>query len=75
MRKKIWLCCFLLLMGFICMTPGWSAFAGDPIVIGVSTSLGYLEGRESLEAVQMAVDEINAAGGVKWAVKNIRLQL
>ena len=34
-------------------------------MIGVATSLGSLEGGESLKAVQMAVDEINAAGGVK----------
>ena len=40
------------------------AGAADPIVIGVSTSLGFLEGKESLKAVQMAVDEINTAGGV-----------
>jgi branched-chain amino acid transport system substrate-binding protein len=39
--------------------------AAEPIVIGVATSLGFLEGRESMKAVQMAVDEINAAGGVK----------
>tara|TARA_B100000315_G_scaffold163187_1_gene151726 strand:- start:50752 stop:51024 length:273 start_codon:yes stop_codon:yes gene_type:complete len=42
-----------------------SAVAADPIVIGVPTSLGFSEGKESLKAVQMAVDEINAAGGVK----------
>ncbi len=41
------------------------AFSADPIVIGVPTSLTALEGRESLKAVQMAVDEINAGGGVK----------
>jgi branched-chain amino acid transport system substrate-binding protein len=39
--------------------------AAEPIVIGVATSLGFLEGRESIKAVQLAVDEINAAGGVK----------
>ncbi|MEW6335085.1 MAG: hypothetical protein AB1558_12530, partial [Thermodesulfobacteriota bacterium] len=39
--------------------------AAEPIVIGVATSLGFLEGRESMKAVQMAVDEINAGGGVK----------
>ena len=39
--------------------------AAEPIVIGVATSLGFLEGKESIKAVQMAVDEINAAGGVK----------
>jgi len=39
--------------------------AAEPIAIGVATSLGILEGRESAKAVQMAVDEINAAGGVR----------
>ncbi len=44
------------------MTP---AVAADPIVIGVATALTALEGRESLNAVKMAVEEINAKGGVK----------
>jgi branched-chain amino acid transport system substrate-binding protein len=38
---------------------------GDPIVIGVPTALGSIEGRDGWMAVQMAVDEINAKGGVK----------
>jgi branched-chain amino acid transport system substrate-binding protein len=42
-----------------------SAFAADPIVIGVPTSLGTIEGKESLNAVTLAVEEINKAGGVK----------
>jgi len=41
------------------------AFAEEPILIGVPTSITALEGKESLMAVQMAVDEINAKGGVK----------
>jgi len=40
------------------------ALAADPVVIGVPTSLGFLEGTESHKAVQMAVNEINAKGGV-----------
>ena len=43
---------------------GLSAFAADPVVIGIPTSTGFLEGKEALKAVQLAVDEINAAGGV-----------
>lgn len=35
-----------------------------PIVIGVPTALGSIEGADSLRAVQLAVDEINAKGGV-----------
>jgi len=42
--------------------------AQEPIVIGIPTSLGFLEGRESLSAVELAVDEINAAGGVRVGV-------
>jgi branched-chain amino acid transport system substrate-binding protein len=43
------------------------ARAGEPIVIGVPTSLGFLEGKEALKAVEMAVGEINAKGGVAVA--------
>jgi branched-chain amino acid transport system substrate-binding protein len=40
------------------------AYSADPIVIGVPTSLAFLEGKESHKVVQMAVSEINAKGGV-----------
>jgi branched-chain amino acid transport system substrate-binding protein len=56
----------LVLAAFVfCLINGPQVYAADPIVIGVPTSLGFLEGKESLKAVQMAVDEINAAGGVQ----------
>ncbi|MDF1554735.1 MAG: ABC transporter substrate-binding protein [Deferrisomatales bacterium] len=38
--------------------------AAEPIVLGVPTSLGFLEGKEGLNAVNLAVEEINAKGGV-----------
>ncbi len=38
---------------------------GDPIVLGVPTALGSIEGRDGWMAIQMAVEEINAKGGVK----------
>ena len=38
---------------------------GEPIVIGVPTALGSIEGRDGWMAVQMARDEINAKGGVQ----------
>lgn len=37
---------------------------GEPIVIAVPTALGSIEGRDGLRAIEMAVDEVNAAGGV-----------
>ena len=57
---------FGLIISFVYLTmmPTQPGFAADPIVIGVPSSLGFLEGKESLKAVQMAVDEINATGGV-----------
>lgn len=41
------------------------AGAAEPILVGVPTALTALEGKESLKAVEMAVEEINAKGGVK----------
>jgi len=38
---------------------------GDPIVIGVPTALGSIEGRDGWMAIQLAKDEINAKGGVQ----------
>ncbi|HVP78110.1 MAG TPA: ABC transporter substrate-binding protein [Thermodesulfobacteriota bacterium] len=38
---------------------------GDPIVVGVPTALGSIEGRDGWMAIQMAVEEINAKGGVQ----------
>lgn len=46
-----------------------------PIVVGVPTSLGTLEGSESLLAARLAVAEINAAGGVKVGRHRRRLSL
>ena len=37
---------------------------GEAIVFGVPTALGSIEGRDGWMAIQMAVDEINAKGGV-----------
>ena len=64
MERKKWfpiIAIAILLILFIWVP---MASAAEPIVVGVSTSLGFLEGKESLKAVQMAVEEINAAGGV-----------
>lgn len=49
--------CLLMPFSLVCQ-------AGEPIVIGVPTSLGFLEGAEGLNSVNLAVEEINAKGGV-----------
>jgi branched-chain amino acid transport system substrate-binding protein len=47
---------------------------GEPIVFGVPTALGAIEGRDGWMAVQMAVDEINAKGGVQVGNTKHKLQ-
>jgi branched-chain amino acid transport system substrate-binding protein len=65
MERKRFVICIVLAMMCAWSVAAPNVRAAEPIVIGVATSLGFLEGRESIKAVQMAVDEINAAGGVK----------
>ena len=68
MRKKGLLSFALLLLAVFIGFP-FSAVAQlkflEPIVIGVPTALGSIEGRDGWMAIQMAVEEINAKGGVK----------
>ena len=64
MIKKMWLPLMFLTMTVVWSVWGQGVYAADPIVIGVPTSTGFLEGRECLKSVQMAADEINAKGGV-----------
>jgi branched-chain amino acid transport system substrate-binding protein len=54
----------MLFFAFIWAIPAPSVFAAEPIVIGVPTSLGFLEGKEPHKTVQLAASEINAKGGI-----------
>ena len=63
----------LLCLALVLALAGPAPAQPGQVVIGVPTSLSLLEGRESLMAVRMAVDEINAQGGV--ALKGRRLPL
>lgn len=67
--KKLVIC----LLALVAMGLGWTgrAVAAQEVVIGVPTSLSFLEGKESLNAVNLAVAEINAAGGVKVGGKSL----
>ncbi|RJR41254.1 MAG: amino acid ABC transporter substrate-binding protein [Desulfobacteraceae bacterium] len=64
MKRCLWaagLLSFLLVLHLTAL----NGLAADPIVIGVPTSTGFVEGKEGLAVVEMAVEEINAKGGVK----------
>ncbi|RJX35746.1 MAG: amino acid ABC transporter substrate-binding protein [Desulfarculus sp.] len=70
MKKLTCLLAAALLAAGLLLAPT-PAPAADKIVIGVSTSLNFLEGKESYNAVQLAVEEINAKGGVKVGGKKL----
>ena len=67
MVRKIGMVVALLAVAFIGVLPAHSVIAAEPIIIGVPTSTGFLEGKEAVKAVNMAVEEINAKGGVNVA--------
>ena len=62
--KKRWFTIFIGLAMLCGINLPTALFGAEPIIIGIPTSLGYLEGYESRNAAKMAVDEINAKGGV-----------
>jgi len=64
MNRRIVFLSLLLCLFVVWAIPVHKAIAAEPIVLGVPTSLGFLEGKEGLANVNMAVDEINGTGGV-----------
>lgn len=64
MNRRMYFLIFLFVLNIVWMTPYSFVLAQEPIVLGVPTSLGFLEGKECLFSVNLAVDEINGKGGV-----------
>jgi branched-chain amino acid transport system substrate-binding protein len=64
MRQKPFSCSLIWIALAAVLLAAGQLRAAEPIIIGVPTSLGFLEGKESQKVVQMAVSEINAKGGV-----------
>ena len=54
----------MVLLSMLTFCFPFSSLAAEPVVIGVCTSLGFLEGYECKNAIDLAVGEINAKGGV-----------
>ena len=64
-NKILWMAMAVMFLSlFSIPTPAISA---EPIIIGVPTSLYTPFGRDGLNAVNLAVEEINAKGGVSVA--------
>ncbi len=72
MRVAWLVCAAVMVLGLAQVTPGVPA---EPIILGVPTALGSIEGADSLRAVQLAVDEINARGGVRVGAVRRPLQV
>jgi branched-chain amino acid transport system substrate-binding protein len=68
---------WIAVLGTVCLLTAFTGgvFAGDAVVIGVPTSTGFLEGKEALKAVTLAVEEINAAGGVQVGSAKLPMQV
>lgn len=62
MKKKILSLAVLALLSSMLFS--FSCEAAEPILIGLPTAVTALEGKECIKAVEMAVEEINAKGGV-----------
>ena len=64
MKAAHWKICMVLLAVLLMVLPGSSALAAKPIVIGCPLSTAFLYGWGAERAITLAVEEINAAGGV-----------
>jgi branched-chain amino acid transport system substrate-binding protein len=52
-----------------------AAAGAEPIVLGVPTALGTIEGQDSLRSAQLAVKELNDAGGVLVGKERRKLEI
>jgi branched-chain amino acid transport system substrate-binding protein len=59
----------------LCLLVPAAPLAAEPIVLGVPTALGALEGQDSLRAAQLAVKELNDAGGVQVGKERRKLEI
>ena len=73
-RHALWVAGLLLFASGV-WSPGAQTAPVEPVVLGVPTALGSIEGADSLRAVQLAADEINARGGVRVGAVRRPLQV
>ena len=75
MKRRSYFFSIALFVAFAWLMTGPAAYAAESIVIGVPTSLGFLEGKEAHKVVQMAASEINAKGGVNVGGTKMKLKV
>ena len=64
MKGKDFRIFLVLLATLLLVLPGSKAFAGKPIILGCPLSTAFLYGWTAERGIKLAVDEINAEGGV-----------
>ncbi len=76
-RKAFWVSVLFILAIFLTLshTADAQLKPGEPIVFGVPTALGSIEGRDGWMAIQMARDEINAKGGIQVGKTKHKLEV
>ena len=74
-KRKFWQKYLLVFISIATVLPATGTQAAEEIILGVATSLTLLEGRESFNAVELAVDEINAKGGVRMGDKRLPVRI
>ncbi len=65
MKTRHWTLLAIILALAVLLVPGSRALAQKPIIIGCPLSTAYVYGWDAERAVTLAVEEINAKGGVK----------
>ena len=74
-KGKFWQKYLLVLISLVSVLHVAGTQAAEEIILGAATSLTFLEGRESFNAVKLAVDEINARGGVRIGGKRLQIRI
>ena len=74
-KRKFWQKYLLVLISIVTILPASGTQAAEEIILGAATSLTFMEGRESFNAVELAVDEINARGGVRMGDKRLPVRI
>ncbi len=65
MKTRHWTLLAIILILSVLLAPGSRAMAQKPVIIGCPLSTAYVYGWDAERAVTLAVEEINAKGGVK----------
>jgi len=74
-KQKFWQKYLQVFILMVTILPATGTQAAEEIILGVATSLTLLEGLESFNAVELAVDEINTRGGVRMGGKRLPIRI